>query len=51
MFDVDPDFLFYSDGIYSCSGSSSTIAHALLVMGFGNEQGVDYWLVQNSWGS
>lgn len=50
MFNVDPAFLLYSDGIYAC-GAPSTITHALLVMGFGAEEGVDYWLVQNSWGT
>ena len=57
MFQVMPDFLSYSDGIYqgssACVVGSTTINHALLVIGFGTDSttGQDYWLVQNSWGT
>lgn len=48
-----PDFFSYRGGIYSAPSSCSSkgIAHSLLIIGFGSENGVDYWLVQNSWGT
>jgi C1A family cysteine protease len=55
MFQVLPDFFSYRDGVYSggdtCVPGSSSINHGLLVIGFGTDSfGIDYWLVQNSWG-
>jgi len=45
MFTVTPDFFSYYDGIYTgpasgCSpGSPQTINHALLIIGFGTDNG------------
>lgn len=44
-------FQMYSGGIYdepSCS--SSKIGHSVGLVGYGTENGIDYWLVRNSWG-
>ena len=43
--------LSYRGGIYAgCTGSPAT-NHVVAVVGYGTDNGVDYWLVKNSWGS
>jgi len=44
-------FQLYRTGIYSDPDcSSSSVDLAMLVVGYGSEQGQDYWILKNSWG-
>lgn len=45
-------FEHYASGIYSDSKCDSiNVNHAVIVMGYGTENGQDYWLIKNSWGT
>ncbi|CAH1442709.1 unnamed protein product [Lactuca virosa] len=42
------DFQFYTSGVFT--GQCGTdLDHAVVVVGYGTEDGKDYWLVRNSW--
>jgi cathepsin L len=50
---VDADcnhFMNYDSGILTKSCGTS-LDHAVMAVGYGTENGVDYWIVRNSWGS
>lgn len=49
-FTVYTDFFNYQSGIYSPTTSDVAGGHAIKILGFGNENGTDYWLCANSWG-
>ena len=47
---VYQDFMSYKGGVYKKSSNTLLGGHAVKVVGWGNENGTDYWIVANSWG-
>lgn len=46
-------FLYYGSGIFddsSCSRRRDDVDHAITIVGYGKQNGVDYWIIKNSWG-
>jgi len=48
-FEVYQDFMSYKSGVYKHVTGSLLGGHAIKVIGWGQENGSDYWLVANSW--
>jgi len=48
-FTVYADFPTYKSGVYHHTTGSELGGHAIKMMGWGTENGEDYWLVANSW--
>jgi cathepsin L len=47
---VDASWGAYEKGVYmGCSKNSTTIDHAVQLVGYGTDGGQDYFLVRNSW--
>ncbi|XP_063172873.1 cathepsin S-like [Candoia aspera] len=47
-----PTFFLYKQGIYNDPRCTARhLNHAVLVVGYGTENGMDYWLLKNSWGT
>lgn len=45
------DFLLYQKGIYKHEYGNYMGNHAVRIIGYGKEDGIDYWLAVNSWGT
>ncbi|CAG9837639.1 unnamed protein product [Diabrotica balteata] len=48
---VDGRLRLYSEGVWYNRKCSETVNHAMVLVGYGTENGVDYWLIKNSWGT
>lgn len=50
-FTVYQDFMSYKGGIYQHTSGGMLGGHAIKAIGWGTENGVDYWIMANSWGT
>ncbi|EYC43488.1 hypothetical protein Y032_0492g2423 [Ancylostoma ceylanicum] len=48
-FTVYKDFKNYKEGIYVHKYGDNMGLHAVKIIGWGRENGTDYWLIANSW--
>ncbi|XP_055344642.1 uncharacterized protein LOC129592594 [Paramacrobiotus metropolitanus] len=48
--DVYDDFFAYQSGVYQHVTGNYSGGHAMKLIGWGTENGTDYWLIANSWG-
>ena len=51
-FTVTPDFKNYKSGIYinpTCPSGPLDVNHDVVLVGFGNANNTDYWIIKNSW--
>lgn len=50
-FTVYSDFMNYESGVYHHVSGTVEGGHAIKILGWGTESGMDYWLCANSWGT
>lgn len=48
-FTVYSDFPTYKSGVYKHTTGEALGGHAILIVGWGSDNGEDYWIVKNSW--
>lgn len=49
-FIVYQDFMNYKGGIYRHYSGNKVGGHAVVVVGYGKQNGINYWICENSWG-
>ena len=48
---VPKDLMEYKGGVYRDTTGAHSLAHSISVAGWGEEDGVKYWIARNSWGT